>query len=62
MFKITHKGYVISQVSNNHVVIHKDKKLVFHVKVKRKLTIDEMKEKVEFFIKIQDLLFDEDKN
>lgn len=63
MFKIiTHKGYVISQANNNHIMIRKDKKLVFHTIANRKLKIDEMKKQVEFFIDIQNLLLDEDRN
>lgn len=62
MFKIiTNKGYVISQASNNHIMIRKDKKLVFHTIVNRKLSNEEMEKEIEWFIQIQNLLFDENK-
>lgn len=37
MLKINYKGYVISQASNNHVMIYKDNQMVFHAICRKKL-------------------------
>ena len=48
--KIKYKGYVVSQDSNNHVAIYKDGKLMLHGIVNKKLTDDELKKQVDFYL------------
>lgn len=63
MLKINYKGYEISQASNNHVMICKDNQMLFHAQSNKKLNEDELKQKLEFYFKLNDLVEKvEDKN
>lgn len=56
MKKIEYKGYIISQAENNHIMITKDENMIFHANITKKLTTDELKNQVEWFIKMQNLI------
>lgn len=56
MLKINCKGYEISQASNNHVMICKDNQMLFHAQSNKKLNEDELKQKLEFYFKLNDLV------
>lgn len=56
MLKINYKGYEISQASNNHVMICKDDQMLFHAQSNKKLNEDELKQKLEFYFKLNDLV------
>lgn len=60
MFAIEYKGYKISQSSNNHVSIFKDGKMVFHASCSVKYKEENLKEILEFYLKIKKLLDDEE--
>lgn len=48
---IKYKGYVISQsLYNYHVMITKDDKMVFHASINEKLTDDDLKNIVDFYL------------
>ncbi len=48
--KIKYKGYVVSQDNNNHLSIYKDGQMVFHAQMTKKLTDDELKKQVDFYL------------
>lgn len=52
MLKINYKGYEISQADNNHVVICKDKQMLFHSQCNKKLDEEELKKQLEFYLKL----------
>lgn len=55
MLKIEYKGYIISQADNNHIMITKgDEK--FHAQCSKKLSKEELKERVEYYIKLRSLM------
>lgn len=56
MVKINYKGYEISQASNNHIMICKDKQMVFHAQCNKKLNKDGLKNVLEHYFKLNDLL------
>lgn len=56
MLKINCKGYEILQLSNNHVIIFKDNQMVFHSEVDIKLNKDGLKNVLEHYFKLNDLL------
>lgn len=56
MLKINYKGYEISQASNNHVMICKDNQMVFHGQADIKLDKDGLKNVLEHYFKLNDLL------
>lgn len=56
MLKINYKGYEILQLSNNHVIIFKDNQMVFHSEVDIKLNKDGLKNVLEHYFKLNDLL------
>lgn len=56
MLKINYKGYEISQASNNHAMICKDNQMLFHAQSNKKLNEDELKQKLEFYFKLNDLV------
>ena len=60
MNKLKYKGYTISQASNNHIMISKNNEYLFHAQLDRKLSNDEMKKQIEWFIEMQSLLFDKE--
>lgn len=43
MLKIEYKGYTISQASNNHIMICKDNKMLFHTQCNIKLDENDLK-------------------
>lgn len=62
MLKINYKGYEISQASNNHIVICKDKQMLFHSQCNKKLDEEELKKQLEFYLKLNCLnLIEENK-
>lgn len=56
MLKINYKGYEISQASNNHVMICKDNRMVFHSQSNITLNEDGLKNVLEHYFKLSDLL------
>lgn len=56
MLKINYKGYKISQASNNHVMIFKDNQMVFHSQIDIKLNKDGLKNVLEHYFKLNDLV------
>jgi len=56
MLKINYKGYVISQASNNHVMIYKDNQMMFHSPASVKLNKDGLKNTLEHYFKLKDLV------
>ena len=56
MLKINYKGYKISQTSNNHVMICKDNQMVFHSPASIKLNKEGLKNALEHYFKLKDLL------
>lgn len=56
MLKINYKGYEISQASNNHVMIRKDNQVMFHSQSNIKLNRDGLKNVLEHYFKLNDLL------
>lgn len=56
MLKINYKGYVISQASNNHVMIRKDNQMMFHSPASVKLNKDGLKKALEHYFKLNDLV------
>ncbi|MDO5003589.1 MAG: hypothetical protein Q4E39_05130 [bacterium] len=56
MLKINYKGYEISQANNNHIMICKDNQVVFHSQSNIKLNRDGLKNVLEYYLKLNDLL------
>lgn len=50
--KLTYKGYVVSQASNNHVMIFKNKEMVFHASCTKKKTEKELKSTVDLYLNL----------
>ena len=50
--KIKYRNHTVSQASNNHVMIYKDSEMVFHAEVDKKLTDNELKKQVDFYLDI----------
>ena len=50
--KIKYRDCIVSQASNNHVMICKDGEMVFHAEVDKKLTDDELKGNVDFYLDV----------
>ena len=50
--KIKYRNCIVSQASNNHVMICKDDEMVFHAQVNKKLTNDELKGHVDFYLDV----------
>lgn len=50
--KIKYRNHIVSQASNNHVMVCKDGEMVFHAEVDKKLTDDELKGNVDFYLDI----------
>lgn len=48
-----YKGYTVTQAPNNHIMICKDGKMVSHVNCPEKKTETELKEIVDFILKIR---------
>lgn len=56
MLKINYKGYEISQAKNNHVMICKDNQMLYHAQVTTKFDEDELKNVVEHYFKLNNLI------
>lgn len=54
--KLNYKGYTISQASNNHIMIIKDNEMIFHANATKKLNEDELKEQIDNFLKLLEVL------
>lgn len=50
--KIKYRNCIVSQASNNHVMICKDDEMIFHAQVNKKLTNDELKGQVDFYLDV----------
>lgn len=50
--EIKYRDCIVSQASNNHVMVCKDGEMVFHVEVNKKLTDEELKGNVDFYLDI----------
>ena len=50
--KIKYRDCIVSQASNNHVMVCKDGEMVFHAEVNKKLTDEELKGNVDFYLDI----------
>ena len=50
--KIKYKGYEISQAENNHIMICKDDKMLFHAQCGKKKNEEELKGSLEFYLKL----------
>ena len=50
MVKVNYKGYEISQAENNHVMICKDDKILFHASVPKRLDRDGLKKQLDFYL------------
>ena len=50
--KIKYRDCIVSQASNNHVMIIKDGESVFHASLDKRLTDDELREQVDFYLDI----------
>lgn len=51
--KIEYKGYIVTQSKyNNHIMICKDNKMVFHASQNKELNEEQLKEVVEFYLKL----------
>lgn len=59
MLKINYKGYIISQASNNHIMICKDKQMLFHAQCNKKLNEEQLKKELELFLKLNKALEEE---
>lgn len=52
MLKTNYKGYKISKASNNHVMICKDNQMLFHAQLNKKLNKEELKQQLDFYLKL----------
>lgn len=50
--EIKYRNCIVSQASNNHVMICKDSEMVFHAEVDKKLTDDELKGYVDLYLDV----------
>ena len=50
--EIKYRDCIVSQASNNHVMICKDSEMVFHAEVNKKLTDNELKGYVDFYLDV----------
>lgn len=50
--EIKYRDCIVSQASNNHVMICKDNEMVFHASFNKKLTDDELKGYVDFYLDV----------
>lgn len=50
---VEHHGYTMIQCTNNHLQLYKDGRIVMHASCKKKMTVDELKEQVEFFEQVR---------
>lgn len=52
MKEIKYRNCTISQASNNHLVICKNGERVFHANIDKRLSDDELKKQVDFYLDI----------
>lgn len=50
--EIKYRDCVVSQASNNHVMICKDGEMVFHSQINKELTDDNLKKQVDFYLDV----------
>lgn len=50
--EIKYRDCIVSQASNNHVMICKDSEMVFHAEVDKKLTDEELKGYADFYLDV----------
>ena len=50
--EIKYRDCIVSQANNNHVMVCKDGEMVFHAEVDKKLTDEELKRNVDFYLDI----------
>lgn len=50
--EIKYRDCIVSQASNNHVMICKDSEMLFHAEVDKKMTDDELKSYVDFYLDV----------
>ena len=50
--KIKYRNHTVLQASNNHVMICKDSEMLFHAEVDKKMTDDELKGYVDFYLDV----------
>lgn len=50
--KIEYRNRTVVQNSNNHVLIFKNSEMVFHASIDKKLTDDELREQVDFYLDV----------
>lgn len=56
MQTLKYKGYTISQAENNHIMITKDNQMVFHSSCTKPKNETELKEEIDRFIKLSELI------
>lgn len=52
MKRVNYRGYTISQASNNHIMITTEGVMVFHASTSKKMSTNELKEQIDWFINI----------
>ena len=50
--KIRYRGHIVQQNINNHIMIFKNREMVFHAEIEKKLTNNELKRQVDFYLDI----------
>lgn len=50
--KIEYRNCTVVQNSNNHVIIFQNNEMVFHASIDKKLTDDELREQVDFYLDV----------
>lgn len=50
--KIKYRNCIVSQASNNHVMICKDGEMVFHAETDKKMTDDELRSYIDFYLDV----------
>lgn len=51
--EIKHGEYTAAQASNNHLYIYKDGRLVLHAQFSKKMSEEELREKIDFYIEAE---------
>lgn len=50
--KIRYRGHIVQQNINNRIMIFKNGEMVFHAEIEKKLTNNELKRQVDFYLDI----------
>ena len=50
--EIKYRDCIVSQASNNHVMVCKDGEMVFHSQINKELTDDDLKKQVDFYLDV----------